>query len=967
MLEKQHKTNQTCSPFTQSRRNFPTLVINLNRIRKAAPTSGADLFGLRRQDSSQLDQQLQFSSRQGQLAPDQSPQMLGRRPARQQPSPQRPAQQPAQQARRAQPDQFRAGVDLQPRFQRLRAPPGAANEQFLQGDRAPAAPQPNGLVPMPPMPQLNFGPRPPQPSQPGANQNQAGQLPTLSAFDLSSLANLANQANPQQFNGPSMGQQQQQQQQQAFRRIPPQNQQTNRNQQTNNANSNLNMNFAEPPTQPSVGQRNQVPNGAPNGLLGGAANNANGFSQAGQTELPFIRQVFRPSPNNDGQEQPDGERAGGTRPTPPPLFVPARPISPLGSNPSQNSNKVTRVVESGFAPMQPSREMFFEPQSNRNNNNNNNGNRLMRQPGNNGASLVPAATSPPNLRPQQPVTEPSKRPSVRRPSQRPQPVSAARQPAEQAKPPQAPQVQTSTPDVIRLASSAIQTANQGLAAIAAAGESLAPSSTEAAEPSSSPVAPSSSSAPSTPNTPTSPTDAATPTSSATTPQSATEPQSTRRAVAGQLPPRSNFFTLSGLGATSSPATSFSPALPINAAVAAAGGRRRIPVRNSQQSAGANPSRGSQMAAIPTTTGLPVRSSVRRPEMEEFYETIGQNGLSSSPAEGSIEGFGATSRAQSSTSPPITVTSSEPTTASADLYGSRLNGPASDTSMPEASLSAAKLEPAVASSPPPSSPEPPPAQPAQQQAGREQQVVANSPVMVPVTYMTTLTYLTTVLHGTHTLETSHESVVRSTELATLNAQLMDQIEHRLPLIEPTATLSVSSKTKGKGTTIVNLKSQVSAYNQELVEALGVNLGQTSSAQPSQIQATSVLEPAPPASVGALPAATTPTNRLTSNRSRQPARVASQRPAGRPVEMAELERAKKSVVTEYQYLYTMRPLEANPESSQPEVTTSVRSELVSASLDSNELMNELMVGGAPQLIDSQGMLRVGRDPQAINLGE
>lgn len=231
-------------------------------------------------------------------------------------------------------------------------------------------------------------------------------------------------------------------------------------------------------------------------------------------------------------------------------------------------------------------------------------------------------------------------------------------------------------------------------------------------------------------------------------------------------------------------------------------------------------------------------------------------------------------------------------------------------------------------------------------GQQPAGTSNQPaVLVPVTYMTTLTYLTTVLHGTHTLETSHESTIKSTELATLNAHLMDQIEHRRALIEPTATISVSSKTKGKGTTIVNLKSAVSAYNQELVEALGVQ----SSAVPSATQVA--------------PSAAAPQAKTSNVRHR----------ASRTLELAEVEEARKSLVTELLYLYTMRPVGAQQDAGIE--ATSVRSELIPGkTLDSGELLRYLAAEQASgtQLIDSNGFMRLeSRRPDdmrsAINLGK
>jgi len=776
-------------------------------------------------------------------------------------------------------------------------------------------------------------------ANPTINRQPAGQsaLPTLTAFDLSSLANQA---------------------QAAFRRVAPQAQQ--QQQQAN----------FEPQTQRNnlAPNMNRVPNAAQQHSAGGGAAFV-GAPFSSQTELPFVRQVFRPAaaPGESGPERQPSAEERVSRPTPPPLFVPARPTS-----------KVPRVVESGFAPMQAAangvasaptqptgrEQVFFEPSS--------------------------------AARLQEQAAAERRRPAQRRPSQRPQAAGPARQ---------APGARTS--DVIRLASSAIQTANEGLAAIGSLQDEAASSVASAPASGSPPLATESPQASalghteglasssgaagpgegtpsqlaSTSSSPAPTFEPATPSAQATGAESAS-PQSGRRAAPPPpLRTNANFFALTNL-ATSSP-TSFSPALPINAAVAAAGGRRRIPVRSQQNSATSQhgraqtttPSASSQQpttqasSAQPrsqsqesTTAPLPTSGqSVRRPEIEEFYETIGNGFASTLNAATTIDGFGSQSRAQqsgSSTPAPSQPASEEKgasTTTAADLYGSRLSATAGEQAEERGQQRARP------------SPQPQPqSRPDGQQAAlaslpqaqQDGPLQLASPVMVPVTYMTTLTYLTTVLHGTHTLQTSHESVVRSTELATLNAQLMDQIEHRRPLVQPTATLSVSSKTKGKGTTIVNLKSAVSAYNQELVEALGA--GQS-------VQATGTLSSVAPSSE--LPAAASERPKLASNKFRgsqqqqQPARPLLR--ASRTVDLSELQEARKSLLTEYVYLYTMKPLDGLP--SRPEIT-SVRSELVTGSVDGNELAAQLMAASAgAHLIDSNGLLRINQETAPLNLGK
>lgn len=844
-------------------------------------------------------------------------------------------------------DQFRPPADpFQPRFQRLRTPPGGTNqEQFLSSQQQPQlhplAPLPLPLPPPPPPPPQaqpsgsSAAPASTQFGQQNQRQQQQQQtnngfqlaVPTLSAFDLSSLANLANQA---QFSP----QQQQTQPQQPFRRLPQAQQQQQQQQRANNNNQN-------PFDQRQPQNSGFVPR-----------NPAAPFAANSQTELPFVRQVFRPaqqpaevqpaaplSPLDVGSGQQEGERAS-QRPTPPPLFVPGRTISANGNN----NNKVTRLVESGFSPMQSNlaaqsgREVFFEPATNSANRFNTNQQQSRNQ-------SRPSAQS--NLNPDQQQQQQARKPPVRRPSQRPQ-LPAANQQRQQS-------------DVIRLASSAIQAANEGLASLSSAttttqsSSSLAPlATTTAASPTTTSRDTELGSSSSTPAglglfAPTfeqpATTTATTSASTLAQPPTGGEQSDGRRATPAQSssqPPRSSasFFALTS-AATSSP-SSFSPALPINQAVAASGGRRRIPVRGQQSSTANGQSRAQTttpanffgQSSAPTTTTSPLtttttqrqpssspHSPVRRPEIEEFYETIGGN-LNGGPST-TIDGFGAPSRgqaAQSQSSSSQTSSGSReqapPTTPAGEFYGSRL-------SSEQPSQPSSNQEPAVAAAPARQS-EP---VPTQQQA----------PVLVPVTYLTTLTYLTTVLHGTHTLETSHESVVKSTELATLNAQLMDQIEHRRPLIEPTATLGLSSKTKGKGTTIVNLKSLVSAFNQELVDALA--------GQPQQEQV-------------------------------RPTATAS--PASQPktVGLADLQAAKKSLLTEYVYSYTINNSRQNVEP-----VTSVRSELVTASLSNQQLLQHLQrlapaaggeaASGLAQPIDSNGLLRVnnldGREETQLNLGK
>lgn len=434
--------------------------------------------------------------------------------------------------------------------------------------------------------------------------------------------------------------------------------------------------------------------------------------------------------------------------------------------------------------------------------------------------------------------------------------------------------------------------------------------------------------------------------------------------------------------------------------------------------------------------------MRRPEIEEFYETIGGGGFSSASLNEAttIDGFGAPSRLQGASSSSSGNSPAQATTTSAsiittttnanansnsgDLYGSRLsagnNSPQSaseNESTTAASQSqsqsqrqnqeqsAASRQQAQAQS--------------QSQAARQPAVMASvmeigqiQPVMVPVTYLTTMTYLTTVVHGTHTLETSHESLVKSTELATLNAQLMEQIEHKLPLIEPTATVSLSSKTKGKGTTIVNLKSAVSAYNEELVEALGVaNVLNSNQASSTRIQPTALLElPLSTASPQATPigAGGAIGNRLTSNKFKQPNRQ-RQRPGGAGgsssasqqaansalLDLSDLQEAKKSLITEFVYMYTIKPVDLGNSAALEPATTSIRSEFVTASQQppvlafgsapgsvesADQLLSKLANGhqsaaanGAGHLIDSNGILRINQalassDQLApINLGK
>jgi len=391
--------------------------------------------------------------------------------------------------------------------------------------------------------------------------------------------------------------------------------------------------------------------------------------------------------------------------------------------------------------------------------------------------------------------------------------------------------------------------------------------------------------------------------------------------------------------------------------------------------------------------------VRRPEAEEFYETIGGGGQPNGFGQlvphtaghahsAQIDGF-------ASAAGPATSERPLPTTTT-DAYGSRLAGgggarreppPAAESGAWPEGAGPRDSQPAGSSQPaqqtnraPQSSPSQPQAQfqpqaqsqPQQQQPQQQQQ----QPVVVPVTYVTTLTYLTTVLHGTHTLETSHEQVERSTKLATLNAQLMDQIEHRLPLIEPTATLALSSRTKGRGTTMVNLKSAVSAYNQELVEALG-QPGLQPTSLPSVPPAPAEPQQASAATSGEQSAPEVEPQQVQQvavSRQGRPSSVAAVgrvRPS-RTVDLRELQEARKQLLTEYVYSFTMRPQDNEQTGPGERAAASVlRSELVRGPpLDAGQLMNELaarmasgqpeqQVAGRPQLglIDSNGLLRVG----------
>lgn len=898
-----------------------------------------------------------------------------------------------------------AGVEMQPRFQRLRTPPGGPGEQFINNGQPPLQFQPN---------QNNQNRQPPQmqlPPNPNAQNQQLG-VPTLSAFEMASLTNLANQAQfgaQNQANG-------QQQQPPSFRRIPAQQLQQAQNQRANQGGfEGVSGNGQRGLAIPVL---NQVPNPQlNNGNNNNNANaNGNGPFMGSQTELPFIRQVFRPVSSQPESARGPPEQAGGeseplpaqpaneqenrgSRPTPPPLFVPGRQPA---------VNKVTRLVESGFMPnagQLGAREVFFEPSQSQANRN---------QAGPRGRGTTqPLVRGPP-------VSEPTgqlerRKPPVRRPSQRPQVPQANNAPMRPMQPepfgPPQPQPAPSSPtDVIRLAANAIQAANEGLTSLSGQpADSATPASgfgrpggfatpADQIAPSEAPV--------STQSVPVSSTSQSRPPSTTSEPAATTTASSGaesspamagRRAAQPLLRTSANFFTLTS-AATSSP-TSFSPALPINAAVAASGGRRRIPVRNSGQSfAGQQPAGAARLPAGPQTTtmaavGNPAplatttqspqpsssRASVRRPEIEEFYETIGATGPfpSSLNAATTIDGFGVPSK-QPAPEVPVTTTT---TLASNDLYGSRLSAgaaAASESVSTEQEPARSSTEASRVRQPEPeresaSAPEPAQQQPQQQQPQLQTSLV--SPVMVPVTYMTTFTYLTTVLHGTHTLETSHESVVRSTELATLNAQLMDQIEHRLPLIQPTATLSMSSKTKGRGTTIVNLKSAVSAYNQELVEALGVNtLPASSSAGANQQQlATALAQPAdkPSKQMVNQQQQLRGSNNGNINNNNKPLNRAS-----RTVDLHELQEAKKSLLTEFVYLYTMKPVDGSVQPSQ--LVTSVRSEMFTGTpLDGNELMslvaqqsnNNNNNQAGVQLIDSDGLLRINQEAQLapVNLGK
>ena len=878
-----------------------------------------------------------FASRQGQLAPSGLQQDEPMRRPQQRPQAQnfrsaapqlvaRPQQQQQQFLR--QPPVSPGGqpnpVPQAPegRFQRLRAPP--VGEQFPRPQQQQFASP--GAVQLPA--------RPPTGLQLG--------LPTLSAFDLSSLANLANNQPPQFGSGPPQQVAGPQQQQQSNFRRPP-NQQTPAQQAP-----------AQQPQQPLQPRPN--PTGSGNifeGLSRAQQVPASSSLNGPQTELPFIRQVFRPAtaPQTEPPEMeasgPSEARPSSGRPTPPPLFVPSRQ-QPAAGQQVAGQRAPQRPLESGFSPMQPL--AFFEPSS---------GRQPQRPAVQRQQQQQPAQQQPP-VRPAEQQRKP-----VRRPSQRPQ------VPAATSGSPQPGRAQQSANDVIRLASSAIQTVNDGLAALAG------PLGLPAAPQTSTTLPVESSTVPATTTT-TSTTAAAPPASSEAASSTASEQPATttaaaattsgelastgRRAAPASLRTSANLFALTSAATSAPPA--FSPALPINAAVAASGQRRRIPVRPGQQLAtgGRLPVTTQAMVAPTTTTTAPTRlgASVRRPEIEEFYETIG-NGFSSTSlnsASTAIDGFGAPSRAQPATggeaaATTSTVPSLQSAGAGADLYGSRL----APGEQPAEEL-AAHRQPPVGLEAPQRQQQPQLQQPA---APQQQQQPQQPPVMVPVTYMTTLTYLTTVLHGTHTLETSHESVERSTRLATLNAQLMDQIENRLPLIEPTATVSLSSRTKGRGTTLINLKSAVSAYNQELVEALG----QSGAGGSGQVQPTSVPSEPPVA----LQTASQPQLQQVPIQRQRPRQPVGRRPS-RTVELAELEEAKKSLLTEFVYFYTVRPLD--PADQQAPVT-SVRSELVAGpSVDNQQLMGQLMAQAATGglLIDSNGLMRAesGAEPAtALNLGK
>lgn len=477
----------------------------------------------------------------------------------------------------------------------------------------------------------------------------------------------------------------------------------------------------------------------------------------------------------------------------------------------------------------------------------------------------------------------------------------------------------------------------------------------------------------------------TPTTTTTTGQPAINSEQGRRySVAPPLVRSSaNIFALTSLQPTSAP-SSFSPALPINqAAGASASGRRRIPIRPMSGGRGQQPVQAtttplssplsSSTTTTTSTTQLPPlatttqSSSVRKPEIEEFYETIAQQGNNQfgspsgignlgSALTTQIDAFGSASRpkkqqqqaaAASSTTAATTTqanSSERDSPAGPDLYGSRL---------PAVSANEQFASPAD-SIPTNNNNNVENVQQANVNGNLQrepQQQQAASPVLVPVTYMTILTYLTTVLHGTHTLETSHESTVKSTQLATLNAQLMDQIEHRKPLIEPTMTLAVSSKTKGKGTTLVNLKSLVSAYNEELVEALG----QQQQATSTLINPLTTVQPTATFASEVEPTAV--------------AKLAANEPA--VLGLADLQNARKSLVTELTYHYTIKPLQAANNNQASIDTTSVRSELVNAkSLEADELAQIIGSKQQAQLIDANGLLQLEnptKQQQVINLGK
>lgn len=105
--------------------------------------------------------------------------------------------------------------------------------------------------------------------------------------------------------------------------------------------------------------------------------------------------------------------------------------------------------------------------------------------------------------------------------------------------------------------------------------------------------------------------------------------------------------------------------------------------------------------------------------------------------------------------------------------------------------------------------------------------------------------------------------------------------------------------------------------------------------------------------------------------------------RTVDLADLQEAKKSLLTEFVYLYTMKPVDGGANVQASDIITSVRSEMFTGSpVDGNELMSSLQLilaqsgnnnnnNNQPgvQLIDSNGLLRINQEAQfaPLNLGK